>query len=397
MIKVGIFASNNIEKIQVFEEISEYFKKNIEELQYLPNIDVVILASLDAKSLFRIDVLILTNNAQLNSYVAEVGRLCRASIFIYSLNELKLFERYKLSQIGISDFLISSNQQEWLEKIILNKRKEVINKQATLIMVESPKHGLGCTTISAGIAELLSTVGKTVVVDSDFYSQDLSRFLQVKPFVNEILSAILIGHTYLDKELLGDCLSLIWDGEDCYLMTPPVFQLDTPESVDIWKHLLELLMADSKYVVIDGMHYPEVVRDYIRDISDHVITLVSPEPSKLIATIKFSDEKLKHISDKIIYLNNEYFDGLREKELRKHLNFGKFISLPYTSSGSVWMASGETICSAGNRKFLKQFNSLVSLIIGTNLKEEKIIHTVQEKKQEEVVKLLPHFTLPEWK
>ena len=64
--------------------------------------------------------------------------------------------------------------------------------QAQLILVDAGKGGLCVTSVVAGLGDALAAHGKRVLtIDLDMETQDLSRFLQTRPFVNENLQLLL--------------------------------------------------------------------------------------------------------------------------------------------------------------------------------------------------------------
>jgi Mrp family chromosome partitioning ATPase len=94
-------------------------------------------------------------------------------------------------------------------------------KKGKLLVVDSGKGGIGLTTFVAAFGSYLSQNGCVVtLLDLDYESQDLTRFLQVRPYINEALEVIIAHETLLNVEQVNQCCQKVWEGETLTIVPP---------------------------------------------------------------------------------------------------------------------------------------------------------------------------------
>src|SRR5262249_4760093 len=150
-------------------------------------------------------------------------------------------------------FRPDSSAAEFMRKLILHARSSQKSRSSRLIVVGSGKGGTGVTSTCAALAEAAIEFGKkAIVVDFDFATQDLSRFLQTRPFINENLRLLCDGHRPVTEEFVEHCLTPVWTDEHLYCLAPvaesdDVYNLDSRQA-RTFLSIFDIL--DSKFDVI---------------------------------------------------------------------------------------------------------------------------------------------------
>ena len=287
----------------------------------------------------------------------------------------------QLARLGADDVLSAEvGTDELVKRIVLLSRKTPKNKTGQLIIVDSGKGGSGVTTIAAALGELLLAKDKRVVLlDGDTQTQDLSRFLQVRPFINENLALLFSKSRPVTQEFVDECAQPVWIDTQGFFCIPAL-----PDSDDLFdptrnhsKTLLGILeVLDSRFdvVIVDvGSFRGQLLRTLYR-VADRVVFLVGNDPASLHA----SADKLNQISSWIdaeteitVVENAPTRSGLTEKLLRiefsraAKLDSSKWFSkpIPFCKQGQRWPGSGNTLASAGSGQILRVLRQLSERVL----------------------------------
>lgn len=369
MINLFIVELSAEARTKIVEEINGYFSSDLNLLSFLPRINVRPL-SLDELKFNSAPDIILVGEEVVKGDLSEISKIRRlfptAAILVRitsGFDSLPVIEQ--LARLGADDVIKPSTQpEEFLKKLILLSRNGSKTKSGKLIVVEGGKGGVGVTSIACGFAEALVSFGKKVcLVDLDFETQDLSRFLQARPFVNENLSLLFSGQRPIIQEAVEHCINQVWaDSDSLFVMSPPA---DCDELYDSKSScarslisVLEVLDSMFDVVIVDSSSSRGAMRKSLCRVADDLIFVASNDAASLFSSV---DRLSKAISDlspgcKVVVVENRVaLGGLPSKMLFQELTRASKIpideisstSVSYSKSGSTWPGSGGTLYSQG--------------------------------------------------
>ncbi|RME59914.1 MAG: hypothetical protein D6780_04310 [Candidatus Dadabacteria bacterium] len=285
----------------------------------------------------------------------------------------------QLARFGVEGFITSNTTPtEVLAKIILLAKGREREKSGKLILVIGAKGGVGATTITAAVCEKLVEKGKkTVAIDLNCRSQDLSRFLQVRPYLNENFQLLLEGSKPVNKEHVLECIGKVWeDEENFWVLTPPALNLEnsmrnSSKTLRIFLSIVEILDKEFDYTLIDLSHQYGVVKNALLKVADQVILVTNNDPASSYAFISEANELRKElpVSVPITLVDNCCFpDGLESSLLRSELETAmpeegvEWIKFPvlYNKAGAKWAGSSSTLYSLSSKGTVKGIEAVVN-------------------------------------
>jgi len=371
MLRIAVVDVTAEARNRIARELSELQDCTISEVSLLPIISVQQLAPEEVKFHGSPDLLIVGDEIISND-VSIVGRL--RSILpdtpivarLRSEQEtLVLIE--DLARLGADDTITEKiDSISYIKKIILHCRRPKKNRTANLILFDSAKGGLGVTSLSAGFAEVAIDTGKTVaLIDLDSETQDLSRFLQNRPFINENLELLIDGGRPISEEFVRQTLCAVWgEDENLYCMSPCALPEDgqgfSIQQIRNFMSILEIVDSIFDVVIVDVAGVRGTLLKTLYRVADSVVITVGNDPACLYATIGRVKAVKKWLSpnSQFLFLENcPSKNGLPSNILREEINiatkseglnwFPK--TIPYCSSANRWPGSGDTILSHGRR------------------------------------------------
>lgn len=366
-------------KIIVVDDVAEARNKLLDRLQQLLELnsgDLDLLPRIDLKPLSRQELkfheppdICIVGAGIVSSNLTDIGAIRRTfpeSALLASLSaETSCFSILEqLARLGIDDTMFPDiSAGDFLRKVVLLSRKAKRCKPGKLVVVDSGKGGLGVTTLSAALADALVTQGKRVaLIDLDFETQDLSRFLQARPFINENLQLLFDRQRPVTQEFVEQAMTRVWQhGKGQLLCISPI-----EESEDLYSgaasysrtliSILEVLDSSVDCVIADvGSARGALLRTLYR-VADKVLFVMSNDPAALYA----STDKLAHLrglistdSEIVLTLNNASAHGLAHstliEEFSRILNFSSASwsgpLIPYCAGGRRWPGSGSSLYS----------------------------------------------------
>jgi len=204
---------------------------------------------------------------------------------IYSIGLLE-----QLSRLGVDDVLMdTASSDEFFRRIVLLQRRITHRRKGRLVIVSSARGGVGTTFVAAGIAEgYLSKSKKTCVVDCDLTSQDLTRFLQVRPHVSEPLRLLIDHQRIVTAETVGECAHVVWSDEPNIVCVPPAAGHDDSvfsgaRAARAFVAILETLQTQHDVVIVDSASLPMLAVSALYQVADEVIFVANRDPSGAFA------------------------------------------------------------------------------------------------------------------
>jgi MinD-like ATPase involved in chromosome partitioning or flagellar assembly len=390
--RVQHYVSSSLSSIQ--NSIYFYSKINIKavtpnEIQYqLPPEICIIGKEID---LFSRDIKI----------IKEIRKQFPETVLLLEVKEvqvtLELLEEAKL--IGIDDIITDSDKPvELLKKIVLLKKEAREKEEGKILLFESGKGGVGVTSLAASYAREIAALGaNVVVVDLDFETQDLSRFLQIRPYINEHLQLLLYQHRpFIEENILQSSIPF-FDGEERLAIVPP-----PPEDEDLndtmkipGKFLIRYIHAlKSLYdiVVIDSGSVRGSAKKQLVKSSDRVFLVTTNDPASFYPSAARLKQILPLVSDKnsIAIIENNikkspYIHEVFKKELLRqgglvHENSEfkeNYFTINFCKKGALWAGSGYTLAENAGIALRKSLHKIVmqtgnTIVTNSSIEEQQI-------------------------
>jgi len=384
MLNIVVLDRSAESRNRIARQINEFLQSDLKDGGLLPRVSIKPLSRHEMKFHAAPDICIvgeeiiqeeITELHNIRKLLPDSALLVRTPA---SLQNLAIIEQ--LARLGADDTMQEDiTAPEFLKKLIMLSRKTAKTKSGKLIIVDSGKGGVGVSSVSAGLAEALIDKGKKVaLLDFDFETQDLSRFLQVRPYINENLQLLLSGNRPVTEEFVNESLVQVWHDEPNLYCMPPV-----AESEDLYDgrapyaktlmSVLEILDSTFDCVIIDtGCARGSILKTLYR-LADKVLFLVNNDPATLYSAVD-RVAKMKVLMSpnaQLTIADNGSFHGsvktglshkiLKEEFLRASRlqeNSWSESIIPFSSGGSRWPGSGMTLFSQAKGLTARSFNRL---------------------------------------
>lgn len=283
----------------------------------------------------------------------------------------------QLGRLGVDDVLVdSASSDEFFRRILLLQRRVQSKKRGRLVVVDAARGGVGKTFITAAIAEGWFDKGhKVCMVDCDVLSQDLTRFMQVRPYVNEPLRILIDQERVVTSETVTECVRDVWINESRFGCVAPPAGCD--ESLFSSQHaqrgfiaVLEALLLQYDRVIVDTSSLLTPARNALFQICDDVQFVVNRDASAAYANrqaLSLIAGFLKPSATLTTVLNDTGVGSAAISLLREQVVViaGKEVGdivIPKTQQATTWMCSGHT-----PYKFLRR--NLESVFVEPEMKE----------------------------
>jgi MinD-like ATPase involved in chromosome partitioning or flagellar assembly len=288
----------------------------------------------------------------------------------------------QLARLGADDVLLKHMAAEdFVRRLILFSKKRPVEASGSLIVVDGAKGGVGVTTVTAALGEALAAQGLSVaLIDGDFESQDLSRFLQSRPFINENLRLLLDEQRPVTKEFVDHSTVRMWDELPTLSVVPP-----PPEADDLWApsarqariltHFLEILQSSNRYILVDIGALRGLFREVLYRAADTVMCVVNNDPASLFASLD-RVERIRRGAGAEARLsmveNGSFGPGISNDLLRSeftraaHIDASRWMpcTIPFCAKGAAWPASGGTLLSVASAKTAKSVQRIAEVLVG---------------------------------
>lgn len=263
----------------------------------------------------------------------------------------------QLGRLGVDDVLMdTATSDEFFRRILLLQRRVQKKKRGRLAVVNSARGGVGRTFLTAALAEGWFQKGQRVcVVDCDVVSQDLTRFLQVRPHVNESLRLLVDQQRVVTTETVTECVRPVWLNEPRFACVAPAAGGDetlfsTPHVQRGLVAVLELLLLQYDRVVVDTSGLISAARNALFQVCDDLFFVVNRDASAAYA----NRQALSLIAGflqpeaKLITLLNDNGVGSSPIGLLKGqvvVIAGRsmtYVTVPRSAQAAAWVCSGYT-------------------------------------------------------
>lgn len=396
MLKVVVVDRTAESRNRIVAQIHDYLRAQVPDIHLMPQVNVKPLSPEELKFHANPDILILgeqTARADLMAIAATRKLLGQTPIMVRvdpALATLSSVEQ--IARLGADDvWSESASAEEFLRKLILLSRKVPQAKRGSLILVDSGKGGVGVTSIVAALGESLVAEGKTVaLLDLDAESQDLSRFLQAKPYVNESLQLMLEQSRPITEEFVRQALVPVWHDEPKLFCIPPIPESDALyDSQSTYPRaflaVLESLDSLVDVCIVDLAGTRSTLRRALHRVADSLLFVVSNDPAGFYASVeKLTKGRALLAADArvVVVENIIHREGLAHATLRSEFSRAAKlqenqwfpVALQHCKSAGRWPASGTTLFSGGTSRLSRSIAALGEVLLGGPAVGEQRLH-----------------------
>ena len=397
MLKVVIVDSSAESRNSLVKQISNYLHPARKETEFLPRMSIRPLSPQEirfhespdicivGKELVRSD---LTELGRIKKVFSESAILVEISEDLESIAVIEQLARYGADDIIAQDI----SAQDFIRKVILLSRRKGKSRSGKLLLVDSGKGGVGATSVASGLAEVLVDTGKRVaVLDLDVETQDLSRFLQARPFLNENLQAIFESARPITQEFVDECTVKVWENDDRFVCIPPIPNADSlfdPRLPNgrMLVSVLEVLDASYDCIVVDLASARSSILRTLYRVADAVIFVVNNDPATLYASVERLGQLRPNLAPEaevLVIENSTASFGLPSSVLRREFSRAAKITenewidkkIPLCKTGYKWPGSGGTLYSQGNERVRAAIKKIVCKLGIVEEKNQGLLHS----------------------
>lgn len=294
MIELGIVDLSADGRRRLSELIERWSWKSPDSRPSLPRLSLQLLSPEEVRFNGALDVCIIGPElvgcdaafvSTLRQQIPDKILLCVLDSRTYSFSLVE-----QLGRLGVDDVLVdTASSDEFFRRILLLQRRVKNKKRGRLAVVDSARGGVGRTFITAALAEGWFTKGQKVcVVDCDVVSQDLTRFLQVRPHVNEPLRLLVEQQRVVTSETVSECARSVWLDEPRFVCVAPAAGGD--ETLFSAQHVqrglvavVEALLMQYDRVVVDTSGLVSSARNALFQVCDDLFFVVNRDASAAYA------------------------------------------------------------------------------------------------------------------
>ncbi len=395
MLELLILDKSAESRNKIRNKLCNFIYKGAQGVDVVPRINIKPISLEEVKFQNAPKLIVLGNEFLLNekSVIGDVKKLFPNALIIAWLTEElnKLFIIEELARLGITDIWPNTIlAEEFFRKLIMLSRKSKKNQNSKIILVDSGKGGSGVTSIVSALGEIyLDKEKKVLLIDCDVESQDLSRFLQVRPFINENLGVLLDGLKPISQDALTECYQKVWDDEEnLYCMSPTV------ESENLYSakssyyknflSILECLDACFDYIIIDMACLKGMLKTSLYKACDMLVVVINNDPASIFSNLELLKYSKNFLSSeaKILIVENKHEKFLLDSQLLKDeilsssfLLDDSYFSFAFKNSiqASRWPGSGATLYSQATKDLKEKLFLLSEKIDGKEKEYENAI------------------------
>ena len=191
-----------------------------------------------------------------------------------------------------------------------------------LLLIYSPKGGTGCSTVATNLAIALAKVTskKVALVDASLQFGDASVLLNLQG--NRSFADIASNPDRIDSVLMSAVLAPHPSGIQV-LAAPSSPEMSETISADNIREVLEYLLSDFDYVIMDTWSYLDDTVLAAMDLAQRLLIVMTPEIPSIKSTKLFLEvaEALKFPLDQVDLILNKVLprDGIRPEQLENSI------------------------------------------------------------------------------
>ena len=197
----------------------------------------------------------------------------------------------QLGRLGVDDVVLdSATSEEFFRRLVLLQRRVNGRARGEVVVVSGARGGVGTTFIAASLGEASLAKGrKTCLIDCDVRSQDLTRFLQVRPCVSEAVRLCVDQQQVVTSELIAESACQVWGDVEKLVCVPPPAGGDeaifaSQRAARAFVGFIEGAQSLYETIVIDCARLPAAVLQSLYQIADHGILVLNRDPSGAFAS-----------------------------------------------------------------------------------------------------------------
>jgi Mrp family chromosome partitioning ATPase len=293
------------------------------------------------------------------AYIATLRKALPTQILICVLDS-RTYSFGMIEQLGrleVDDVLVdSASKDEFFRRLLLLTRKVSQKRNGQVVLIDAVKGGVGATFVAAGVAESYLNQGKRVcIVDTDVITQDATRFLGCRPFVNEPLKLLLEQQRVVTSETVKECVFQVWDEETRLCCMPPAAASDqgtfsNPAVMRSFLAILDTLRGLFDIVVVDAAPLIASSRQTLAQIASRVCLIVDRDPAGAYAhrhALNVLSGCCRSDTEFIVVVNDTKRGGLSTRTLlddvlvTKDRELSMFV-MPHHLRAGRWACSGAT-------------------------------------------------------
>jgi MinD-like ATPase involved in chromosome partitioning or flagellar assembly len=395
MIQIAVLDHSAEARAQIIDSLHGFLSNAGTDLLLLPRIQFKPISAQELRFNSAPDLLIIGSEfvARDLSEVPKIKMSFPKTAVLLWLNkdQSNLVVVEQAARYGVDDVLFSDTTADYFfRRLLILVKKAVHHNSGKLVLVDGGKGGLGVTTLVAALGELIGSTGaKVTLIDLDFETQDLSRFLQARPFVNDNLRLLLDEERPVTEESVAQCLNLIWQDQDNIKCMSPVLESDDlydPRSnvTKIILSVIEVLDSINDVVIVDMGCARSALRKLFYRIADNLVFVVNDDPASLYASVdKLSKGRnlLGAGAQICVVENNIGLRGLGNKLLRQEFSRAARLenehwadtSISFCKIGQRWPGSGSSFYSQAKNIASKQIESLAQSLSLLQITERRNI------------------------
>ena len=369
MYKIAVVDRSADSRSRIVKAIEQNLLRSAEEFNFVPRVSLLPLTIDEIKFHGAPEVCIVGPELTAHS-LADVHKIRStypaASLWVKApagWDTLGAIEQ--LARCGVDDVLTEElTSRVFLQKLIILAQKKAQPHQGRLVLVTGGKGGAGITSVTAALGERLLDAGKRVVlVDFDFETQDLSRFLQARPYLNENLQLLLDERSVVSEESVRAALVQVWLDEPNLLLMPPAAESRAlygqgERVVRTLLSVFEQLDAMCGCILVDAGCAGGVVLEMLYRIADRVLYVVPNDPAALFASVDRVRRYRCFLSEAAqfaLVVNENRRGALNAVLLKEEFNKAAELAdsawvrnvIPYCKDAQRWPGSGASMAAVG--------------------------------------------------
>lgn len=305
-----------------------------------------------------------------------------AGLFLFAEPSWPTIERTELAaRLGVDQIVTADEPMlSVVRRIVMRVQRALPTHRGRLVLVVGGKGGGGVTSVAAGFAEACSErCSRVALVDCDWETQELSRFLCKAPSLNHSLHEFLRTPSFRLTCEVDQLLVPVWDEDLSLLLLPPppnnpAFASGGRAILSGFHDLFQRLDGAFDLTVVDVGRAHGPVLDLMCKLADTVLFVLSSDPAAICSGIerifslrqKLGQETKLRVLQNLATGHHSVLSSLRKEFVRASgVSKDQLLTtvIPWSRRGARWPMSGQTIFSLGGRAMDCAFREVVDAVL----------------------------------